>query len=81
MKLPSPINYLVQKLLYLWIKTDVIQFAEAQTVDDNTAIIYVLQSRAWTDLLVVEHECKSLNITRPLSRIELQTLKKWHLKI
>ena len=78
MKLPSPINYLAQKLLFLWIKTDVIQLTGAQTADDNTAIIYVLQSRAWTDLLVVEHECKSLNITRPLSRIELQALKKWH---
>ena len=78
MKLPPPINYLAQKLLFLWIKTDVIQLAGAQTIDDHTAIIYVLQSRAWTDLLVVEHECKSLNITRPLSRIELQALKKWH---
>ena len=78
MKLPSPINYLAQKLLYLWINTDVIQVAEAQTADDNTVAIYVLQSRAWTDLLVLEHECKSLNITRPLSRIKHQPLKKWH---
>ncbi|MBE9563915.1 MAG: glycerol-3-phosphate 1-O-acyltransferase PlsB, partial [Proteobacteria bacterium] len=78
MKLPSPINYLAQKLLYLWIKTDVIRVAGAQTAADNTVVIYVLQSRAWSDLLVVEHECKSLNITRPISRIELQALKKWH---
>jgi len=78
MKLPSPINFLVQKLLYLWIKADVIQLAGAQTADDNTAVIYVLQSRAWTDLLVVEHECKSLNITQPLSPIKLRALKKWH---
>ena len=74
----SPINYLAQKLLYLWINTEVIQVEGAQTEDDNTAIIYVLQSRAWSDLLVVEHECKSLKITLPLSRIKHQPLKKWH---
>ena len=78
MKLPSPINYLAQKLLYLWIKTGVIRTAGAQSAADDTAVIYVLQSRAWSDLLVVEHECKSLNITQPLSRMELQALKRWH---
>ncbi len=78
MKLPSPINYLAQKLLYLWINTDVIQVADKQTADDNTVVIYVLQSRAWSDLLVVEHECKSLNITPPISPIKHQALEKWH---
>jgi glycerol-3-phosphate O-acyltransferase len=37
-----------------------------------------LQSRAWSDLLVVEHECKLLKITRPLTRIAHRPLKKWH---
>ena len=79
MKLPSPINYLAQQLLYLWIKTDVIKTPDSKITDDNnTVVIYVLQSRAWTDLLVVEHECKSLNITRPQSRIKHPALKKWH---
>ena len=78
MKLMSPTNYLAQKILYLWIKTGVIQVAGAQTEDEHTAVIYVLPSRTWTDLLVVEQECKSLNITRPLSRIKHTQLKKWH---
>jgi len=78
MAITSPLNYIAQKLLYLWIKTDVILVNSKQTTDDNSVTIYVLQSRAWTDLLVVEHECKSLNITRPLSRIIHQPLKKWH---
>ncbi|MFV9615154.1 MAG: glycerol-3-phosphate 1-O-acyltransferase PlsB [Gammaproteobacteria bacterium] len=78
MKLPSPINYLAQKVLYLWINTDIIQLADTQSAGDNTIIIYTLTSRAWTDLLVVEHECKSLNITQPLSRIKHLPLKKWH---
>ncbi len=78
MNLISPINYIAQKLLYLWIKTDVIQAFEPQGKDNNTVVIYVLESRAWSDLLVVEHECKSLNIIRPRSRIKKQQLKKWH---
>ncbi len=78
MKLPSPINYLAQKLLYLWIKTEVTQTIKTASADNNAVIIYVLQSRAWSDLLVVEHECKLLNITKPLSHIKHPALKKWH---
>ncbi len=78
MNLISPINFIAQKLLYLWIKTDIIQAFEPQSKDTNTVVIYVLESRSWTDLLVVEHECKSLNITLPRSCIRAQQLKKWH---
>ncbi len=78
MKLPQPLNYLAQKLLYLWIKTDVIQLNGSHSDDANTIIIYVVQSRAWSDLLVLEHECKKLSITRPLTHIKIKPLKKWH---
>jgi len=78
MKLLTPINYIAQKLLYLWINTDVIGRDDAQTIDKNTIIIYVLGSRSWSDLLVLDHECKTLNITTPRSRIQQQPLKKWH---
>jgi len=78
MNLISPINYIAQKLLYLWIKTDVIQASEAQDKYNKTVVIYVLESRSWSDLLVVEHECKFLHITKPRSRIKQQQLIKWH---
>ncbi len=78
MRLSAPVNYLAQKLLYLWVNTEVIPSGDTPTSDDKTAVIYVLQSRAWSDLLVVEHECKLLNLTRPLSPIKLPALKKWH---
>lgn len=74
----SPLNFVAQKLLYLWIKTDVIQYTDIETEDENTVIIYVVESRAWSDLLVLEHECKALHITTPRSRIEQPSLKKWH---
>jgi glycerol-3-phosphate O-acyltransferase len=78
MKLPSPINYIAQKCLYLWINTEVIQAGNEQPEHDKTAVIYVLQTRAWSDLLVVEHECRRLHITQPLSPIKLEALKQWH---
>jgi glycerol-3-phosphate O-acyltransferase len=78
MKLPAPINYIAQKILYLWIRTDVIQANGQQSEDDHTVVIYVLQSRAWSDLLVVDRECKSLKIVRPLKRINNKPLSTWH---
>ena len=78
MNLLSPLNFIAQKCLYLWIKTDVIQISQSWPTENNKIIIYTLQSRAWSDLLVVEHECKSANITKPLSRIKHTKLKKWH---
>ena len=37
-----------------------------------------MASRAWTDLLVLDHECKSIELPSPLARIEHKTLTKWH---
>ena len=79
MNLLSPFNYLGQKLLYLWVKTDILQVDDSIPHDDeNTVVIYVMESRAWTDLLVVEHECKTLKTTRPQQRIKHSRLHKWH---
>ena len=77
MSLMTPINFIAQKLLYLWIKPHITLPDELQR-DDNSLIIYVVGSRAWSDLLVLEHECKRLNITRPLARINHEKLKQWH---
>ena len=73
----TPFNFIAQKLLYLWIKPQVALPGELQQ-DDNALIIYVVGSRAWSDLLVLEHECKRLNITKPLARINHEKLKQWH---
>jgi len=83
MNLTSPLNFLAQKLLYLWInadveQADVIQADKTGDKHSKTTTIYVLATRAWSDLLVLEHECKTLHITTPLSRIKQQQLKTWH---
>jgi glycerol-3-phosphate O-acyltransferase len=78
MNLTSPIDYLAQKLLYLWIKTDVAELTHYQQSNRNDKVIYVLESRAWSDLLVLEEECSALKLTRPRSRIKHHQLKQWH---
>lgn len=80
MKLISPINYIAQKLLYLWIKTETISVPEelSSNTNKNTVSIYVMESRAWSDLLVLEYECRKLQITQPQSRIKNTPLNKWH---
>ncbi len=78
MKITSPLYYLSQKLLYLWINTEVVQARVISDEHSKTTTIYVLTSRAWSDLLVLQHECKALGITRPLSRIKQPQLKAWH---
>ncbi len=78
MKLPQPLNHIAQKLLYLWIKTDVIQAVKSHAVTSGSTVIYVLPSRAWSDLLVIEHECAISGVTQPLSQINMPALKKWH---
>lgn len=84
MNLSTPINFIAQKLLYLWVKTESLESKYDKTllsdssIIDNKVIIYVLESRAWSDLLVLNHETRSLKITQPQSRIKLPQLKKWH---
>ena len=76
MNLTLPFRYIVQKLLYLWIKTEVVLTSDKPP--ENSKIIYVLESRAWSDLLVLEKECTDLQLKRPLSRIQHQELKDRH---
>ena len=76
--LSAPIDYIAQKILYLWIQTDVAELTHFQKNNKNTKIIYVLESRAWSDLLVLEEECSALQLAGPRSRIKHQQLKQWH---
>jgi len=78
MNLTSPFTYISQKILYLWIKTDVIHTVVSPSPNSDIKTVYVLETRAWSDLLVLEHECKTLQIKRPLSRIKHQQLKNHH---
>ncbi len=74
-----PINYIGRKLLYLWAKVDVVPTSiEQLKLDPDKPVIYVLESRAWSSLLVLEHECAELGLTSPLQRLPTPELRNWH---
>ena len=78
MTLTSPFHFIAQKILYLWIKTDVLQSLKTDRSNNKSFVIYVLQSRAWSDLLVLENECKKAKLALPLSPVKHPVLKQWH---
>jgi len=82
MSLRKPINYLARKILYLWVKTEVLPTrVEQLDINLDLPVVYVLEARAWSNLLVLEMECERLGLPSPLDRItstETPQLKAWH---
>lgn len=79
MRIRKAINFVARKLLYLVVKTEVLP-ADIDNININPdlPVIYVLESRSWSNLLVLEAECASFNLTSPLSRLSSEHLKAWH---
>ena len=79
MSLRQTINYPFRKLLYLWVRTEALP-NPIDTLDINPEIpvIYVMDSRAWSNLLVLESECDRLGLPSPLRRIASPELQAWH---
>jgi glycerol-3-phosphate O-acyltransferase len=74
-----PLNYIGRKLLYLWAKVEVVPTSIDQLkLAPDKPVIYVLESRAWSSLLVLEHECAHLNLVSPLARLPSPVLRNWH---
>jgi glycerol-3-phosphate O-acyltransferase len=74
-----PLNYIGRKLLYLWAKVEVVPSSTEQIkLDPDKAVVYVLESRAWSSLLVLEHECARLKLVSPLARLPTRELRNWH---
>ncbi len=74
-----PLNYIGRKLLYLWAKVEVVPSNTEQIkLDPDKPVIYVLESRAWSSLLVLEHECARLKLVSPLARLPTPELRNWH---
>ena len=74
-----PLNYISRKLLYLWAKVEVVPTSiEQLKLDPDKPIVYVLEYRAWSSLLVLEQECVRLGLISPLSRLPTAELRYWH---
>ena len=74
-----PINYIARKLLYLVVKAETLPSSTEQLhINPELPVIYVLEDRSWTNLLVLVTECARLGLPSPLSRIASPQLKAWH---
>lgn len=47
-------------------------------IKPDKPVIYVLEARAWSSLLVLEQECSRLGLPAPLKRISRAELSAWH---
>ena len=72
-------NRFSREILYLWVKTEVIPADIRQLeVNPDLPLIYVLETRSWANLLVLEEQCKRLGLPDPLKRIAAPELNAWH---
>lgn len=59
----------LERLFYLWLRSHAIPSAykeEEGGVDTSRPICYVLNSRSYTDLMVLDHHCREIGLPRPL---------------
>ena len=79
MSLRHAFNYLFRKVLYLWVKAEVIpSHIKKLDINPELPVIYVLEMRSWSNLLVLEEECQRLGLPAPLDRIATPELSAWH---
>jgi glycerol-3-phosphate O-acyltransferase len=52
--------------------------AEQLKLDPDKPVVYVLEYRAWSSLLALEHECARLGLVSPLTRLPASELRHWH---
>ncbi|MCL4114990.1 UNVERIFIED_CONTAM: hypothetical protein GTU68_036104 [Idotea baltica] len=78
MSLRNSLNLLGRKALYLWVKTEIIPTDITKLgINPELPLIYVLESRSWTNLLVLEQQCKELGLPAPMNAIDLPQLSEW----
>ncbi len=75
----KPANYIARKLLYLAVKSEVVPTNIVSiNIIPEVPVIYVLEARDWSNLLVLEAECDRLGLPAPINRISESNLNAWH---
>jgi glycerol-3-phosphate O-acyltransferase len=79
MNIRKSINYIARKILYLFVKAEILpNKIEQLHINLDAPVIYVLDARAWSNLLVLETECDHQGLPSPIDRIPSDDLKAWH---
>lgn len=79
MSLRTSLNIIARKMLFLWVKTEVLPSQiSALKIQADQPVVYVLEARAWSHLLVLEQECERLGLPLPMNLIPVANLSSWH---
>ncbi len=70
---------LLRRLMFFWVRTRVQNnTVEALGLDADKPVIYVLQSRSLSDLLVLDRECQKAGLPRPYTPLTGQAISEKH---
>lgn len=75
----NPLRLIARKILYLAVRAETLpEIKEQLSLDPSLPVIYVLDVRAWSNLLVLETECERLGLPSPTSKISSPHLHRLH---
>ncbi|MDJ0880391.1 MAG: glycerol-3-phosphate 1-O-acyltransferase PlsB [Gammaproteobacteria bacterium] len=69
------LHLLLEKLLFLWVRVDILPKDMAMDESDHRPILYVMAERGLSELLVLERVANQLGLTHPLEKIAIHGYK------
>ncbi len=75
MSITRRLHALLRKLLFSWIRVDVLPQNPLQDIDPEKPVLYVLAARGLSELLVLERICKQQGLHDPLATIAIHGFK------
>jgi glycerol-3-phosphate O-acyltransferase len=71
MSLKRRLHRLFRKILFLWVRIEILPRELSKTDFPDTPILYVMAERGLSELLVLEHISDRLGVTNPLKPISI----------
>jgi len=78
MSVRSLFNAFAGRILYLWVKSDSMHIPDAGDSSACRNTVFVVEYRSWSNLLVLDHECRNQHLPSPFSKLPAPFLKAWH---
>lgn len=67
------VYWFVRRILYIFVKTTVLpNEIKSLNIDPEKPILYALKNKSLSDLLVLDEECKALNLPRPTEGLTIE---------
>lgn len=72
MSLTSRFHRILQKLLFLWVRVEVLPNPPISLPESDSPLLYLVEKRGLSDILVVEKLTREFNLPDPLTILDLQ---------